>query len=181
MILTLRKIIFIYLIIKFKTKRKILFNDLNFRKIDFTNYNQIKTFIFKKNFYILKNKNVHSFDFLNFSNKLGGKIGINLSKESIFAWFTNNKNKLNFPWMEDLASRRIINLLYNYEFPNFLTLLSNRFLCVCAVCVCVSRVCVCVCCVCVCVCVRECVCACVRTCVRACVQACERAGVCVGA
>ncbi len=126
MILTLRKIIFIYLIIKFKTNRKILFNDLNFRKIDFTNYNQIKSFIFKKNFYTLKNKNVHSFDFLNFSNKLGGKIGINLSKESIFAWFTNNKNKLNFPWIEDLTSRRIINLLYNYEYINSSSKLKDK-------------------------------------------------------
>ena len=29
-----------------------------------------------------------------------------------------NKNKLNFPWSEDLTSKRLINLLYNYEYIN---------------------------------------------------------------
>ena len=55
---------------------------------------------------------------MNFSNKLGGKIGINLSKESIFGWFQINKNKLVFPWIDDLQSKRLINLLYNYEYIN---------------------------------------------------------------
>ena len=54
--------------------------------------------------------------FLNFSNKLGGKIGINLSKDAIFGWYKLNKNKFSFPWSEDLPSRRLINLLYNYEY-----------------------------------------------------------------
>ncbi len=118
MILIIRKLIFIYIIYKFKSIKEISFINLNFRKIDFTNYQLIKSFIFKKNFYNLKNKNIHSFDFLNFSNKLGGKIGINLSKESIFGWFKKNKNKLNFPWSEDLTEKRFINLLYNYEYIN---------------------------------------------------------------
>ena len=118
MILIIRKIFFIHIIFKFKSYKHLSFLDLNFRKIDFTNYQLIKSFIFKKNFYTLKNKNIHSFDFLNFSNKLGGKIGINLSRESIFNWFKINKYRLNFPWSEDLASRRLINLLYNYEYIN---------------------------------------------------------------
>ena len=118
MISTIRKIIFIHLIYKFKSFRNLSFLDFNFRKNDFTNYKNIKSFIFKENFYTLKNKNVHNFDFLNFSNKLGGKIGINLSKESIFSWFKKYKNKLNFPWSEDLTSKRLINLLYNYEYIN---------------------------------------------------------------
>ena len=91
MILLIRKIIFIHIIYKFKSFKNLSFLDLNFRKIDFTNYKQIKSFIFKENFYKLKNKNIHSFDFLNFSNKLGGKIGINLSKESIFGWYKKIK------------------------------------------------------------------------------------------
>ena len=84
MILLIRKIVFIYIIYIFKSFKKLSFIDLNFRKANFTNYKQIKSFIFKENFYRLKNKNIHSFDFLNFSNKIGGKIGINLSKDSIF-------------------------------------------------------------------------------------------------
>ena len=118
MILLIRKIVFIYIIYKFKSYKNLSFLDLNFRKIDFTNYKLIRSFIFKENFYKLKNKNIHNFDFLNFSNKLGGKIGINLSKEAIFGWFKQNKNKLNFPWSEDLSAKRLINLLYNYEYIN---------------------------------------------------------------
>ena len=115
MIVTLRKIFFVLFLLKIKTKKNISYFDLNFRKIDFTNYTQIKSYIFKNNFHKKINKNIHSFDFLNFSNKLGGKIGINLSKESIFGWYKIYKNKLGFPWSEDLPSKRLINLLYNYE------------------------------------------------------------------
>ncbi len=118
MILIIRKVLFIFIFITFKSKKNFSFIDLNFRKIDFTNYLQIKSFIFKKNFHKLKNKNIHTFDFLNYSNKLGGKIGINLSKETIFDWFKIYKNRIGFPWNEDLPSRRLINLLYNYEYIN---------------------------------------------------------------
>ena len=126
MILKIRKIIYIFIIYKFKSKKNLVFSDLNFRKNDFTNYFQVKSYIFKKNFYYLNNKNIHSFDFLNFSNKLGGKIGINLSKESIFGWFNKNKNKLDFPWSDDLTSKRLINLLYNYEYINSSALINDK-------------------------------------------------------
>ena len=106
------------MIYRFKSMKNLFFSDLNFKKIDFTNNYQTKTFIFKEKFYNLKNKNIHSFDFLNFSNKLGGKIGINLSKESVFGWFNKNKNKIGFPWTEDLTAKRFINLIYNYEYIN---------------------------------------------------------------
>ncbi len=118
MILIIKKIIFIFITSKFNSKKNLSYLDLNFRKIDFTNHNKIKSFIFKKNFYTYKNKNIHSFDFLNFSNKLGGKMGINLSKKVIFKWHKLYKNKLGFPWVEDLSSKRLINLLYNYEYIN---------------------------------------------------------------
>ena len=118
MILLIKKLLFIYIIFNFKLNKNFSYNNLNFRKIDYTNYNQVKSFIFKKNFYKNNNKNIHNFDFLNFSNKLGGKIGINLSKQSIFGWFQINKNKLGFPWGDDLSSKRLINLLYNYEYIN---------------------------------------------------------------
>jgi len=111
MILALKKIIFNNITSKFISRKELSYKDLNFRRIDFTNYKKIKSFIFKKDFY--KNKNIHNFDFLNFSNKLGGKIGINLSKEAIFGWYKVNKNKIGFPWLEDLPSKRLINLLYN--------------------------------------------------------------------
>ena len=118
MILIIKKLVFIYIISKFNSKKNLSYLDLNFRKIDFTNHDKIKSFIFKKNFYTYKNKNIHSFDFLNFSNRLGGKIGINLSKKAIFGWYKLNRNNLGFPWIEDLSSKRLINLLYNYEYIN---------------------------------------------------------------
>ena len=118
MILTIKKILFILITSKLNSKKNLSYLDLNFRKIDFTNHHKVKSFIFKKNFYTYKNKSIHSFDFLNFSNKLGGKIGINLSKKAIFGWYKLNKNKLGFPWIEDLSSKRLINLLYNYEYIN---------------------------------------------------------------
>ena len=96
----------------------LLFNDLNFKKLDFTNYRQIKSFIFKKNFYKIDNKYVQSFEFLNFSQNLGGKMGISLSKKTVFDWYILYKNKIKYPWSDDLTSKRLISLLYNYEFIN---------------------------------------------------------------
>ncbi len=117
--ITIKKIIFLFIISKFiKTKKNLSFKDLNFKKIDFTNKKQIKTFIFKKEFFKIKNKNIHTFDFLNFSKNLGGKIGINLSKNIIFGWYKLNKNKISFPWSDDLTSKRFLNIIYNYEFIN---------------------------------------------------------------
>ncbi len=126
MIITLKKIIFVKITSKFNIRKDLSYLDLNFRKIDFTNHNKIKSFIFKKNFYKNKNKNIHTFDFLNFSNRLGGTIGINLSKEAIFGWYKINKTKLGFPWLDDSPSRRLINLLYNYEYINSSSKLEDK-------------------------------------------------------
>ena len=75
----MRKLIFVLLFLKFvRSNKKLVYKDLNFRNIDFTNYQQIKLFIFKKKFHLLKNKHVQNFDFLSFTKKLGGNIGINI-------------------------------------------------------------------------------------------------------
>ena len=58
-----RKIILIFIVLKFRSIKNLSYLDLNFRKIDFTNYKLIKSFIFKKNFYLNKNKNIHSLIF----------------------------------------------------------------------------------------------------------------------
>ena len=94
------------------------FNNLNFRHVDFTNYKKIKGLIFKDNLFKINNYHVNSFEFLNFSKNLGGKVGINVSKKNIFNWFKINKYKLYFLWSSELTARRLINILYNYEFIN---------------------------------------------------------------
>ncbi len=111
------KVIFILITSKFiKLNEGIVFNDLSFKRLDFTNYKRIKSFIFKKKFYKFNNHNVDSFEFLNYSKNLGGKIGINLSRDNIFNWYKHNKNKIFYPWIEDYTSKRLINIIYNYDF-----------------------------------------------------------------
>ena len=57
------KVIFILITSKFiKVNEDIVFNDLSFKRLDFTNYKRIKSFIFKKDFYRLNNNNVDSDD-----------------------------------------------------------------------------------------------------------------------
>ncbi len=115
----IKKIFYIFFILYFKRiKKNISFLDLNFRRLDFTNYKQIRSFVFKDNFIYFKNKYVQGFEFLNYSRNLGGKIGINISKSSIFQWFIINNNKINYPWVDDLTSKRLINIIYNYEYIN---------------------------------------------------------------
>ncbi len=93
------------------------FNDLNFKYNDFINYKIIKYYVLKES-YIANTTipDIHTFNFLFFYQKLGGKKGIDLSKKNIFTWFKKFKYNKNFPWIDDFASKRLINLFYNYDF-----------------------------------------------------------------
>ena len=93
------------------------FKDLNFKQNDFTNYKIVKYHILKNNFITnTKIRDVHTFDFLFFYQKLGGKKGIELSKKYIFLWFKKFKYYKDFPWSDYHTSKRFINLVYNYDF-----------------------------------------------------------------
>ena len=79
----IQKLIFCYYWLIFPKKiDKLNQNDLNFGRIDFVNYQKIRSYFFKSNF-VKKYSSIetHSFDFLYFAKKLGGKSGIELSKE----------------------------------------------------------------------------------------------------
>ena len=103
--------------LRFKKTNYKNFKDLNFKQNDFTNYKIIKHYILKDNFIDnIFHLEIHSFDFLLFYKKLGGKKGITLSKKKIFDWFEKYKYYTNFPWKEDYSSKRFINILYNYDF-----------------------------------------------------------------
>jgi uncharacterized heparinase superfamily protein len=93
------------------------FKDLNFKNNDFINYRIVRYYVLKENFvYNLSIQDIHTFNFLLFYQKLGGKKGIELSKKNIFLWFKKFKYYKNFTWSADLASKRFINLVYSYDF-----------------------------------------------------------------
>ena len=117
--LIIRKFILIYLFFfsgKFKFKN---LSELNFKIIDFSNYEKNKNLIFKKNFFkIEKNPIIYNYDFINLCNKLGGKKGIEIAKIGIFKWYQLNKFKADIVWESEQISKRIINLIYNFDFIN---------------------------------------------------------------
>ena len=93
------------------------FTDLNFKQNDFINYKIVKYYVLKNNFINnIKIQDVHTFNFLFFYQKLGGKKSIELSKKNIFLWFKKFKYYKKFPWNTEHASKRFINLLYSYDF-----------------------------------------------------------------
>ena len=93
------------------------FKDLNFKQNDFINYKMVKYYVLKNNFVNNVNTHdIHTFNFLWFYQKIGGKKGIDLSKKNIFLWFNKFKYTKNFTWSSDHASKRFINLVYSYDF-----------------------------------------------------------------
>ncbi len=117
--LIVRKFLLIYLsIFSGKIKFKLL-SGLNFKIIDFNNYEKNKNLIFRKDFFKLeKNSLVYNFDFINLCNKLGGKRGIEIAKFGIFNWYKANKFKSSFVWDTEQTAKRILNLVYNFDFIN---------------------------------------------------------------
>ncbi len=118
------KIILIFYIFIFPQKKSRFRNitNLNFRKVDFTNYKKIKLLIFKKDFISNNDElSINNFDFLNYSIKIGGKTGIEISKNNIFKWHANNWLKINELWDNEIIASRIINLIYNFDYINSLS------------------------------------------------------------
>ena len=115
----IKKIILIYFFIfpgKFKFK---FLNNLNFKIIDFNNYEKNKNLIFRNNFYKLKkNSIIYNYDFINLCNKLGGKRGIELAKLGVFKCYEINKFKSNIFWETEQIANRIFNLINNFDFIN---------------------------------------------------------------
>ena len=113
----LRNFQLFYLRLGLGGKNYINFKDLNFKQNDFINYKIIKYYVLKSDFINNNNtQDIHTFNFLFFYQKLGGKKGIELSKKNTFLWFKKFKYSKNFPWNSDIASKRFINLVYSYDF-----------------------------------------------------------------
>ncbi len=93
------------------------FKDLNFKQSDFINYKNVKHYVLKENFVkSISVLDIHTFNFLSFYQKLGGKRGIELSKKNIFTWFNKYRFFKNFPWTNEYSAKRLINIIYNYDF-----------------------------------------------------------------
>ncbi len=56
--------------------------------------------------------------FINLCNKLGGKRGIEIAKFGIFRWYEINKYKAGLVWETEQIAKRILNLIYNFDFIN---------------------------------------------------------------
>ena len=107
----------IFLRINFKKKHFNNYGDLNFKQKNFVNFNLIKHYLFKENFiFNTRIIDIHTFNFLIYYQKMGGKKGIDLSKKNIFLWYEKFKNYFEFPWSSDLTAKRYINIIYNYDF-----------------------------------------------------------------
>jgi hypothetical protein len=117
--LYVKKIILILLFIfpgKFKLK---FLSNLNFKIIDFNNYEKNKNLIFRSNFFkIEKNSIIYNYDFINICNRLGGKRGIELAKIGVLKCYEINKFKSNIFWETEQIANRIFNLVNNFDFIN---------------------------------------------------------------
>ena len=95
--------------------------EYNFQNIEFNDIDQLKKIFYFKNYYnsksnIKNNYEFHSFDWLNAGKKIGGSKNINIAKNHIILWSKSNYIKNSFIWNGFFISRRINNLIYNYDY-----------------------------------------------------------------
>ena len=123
-----KKIILIYLFIfpgKFKLK---FLSNLNFKIIDFNNYEKNKNLIFRNNFFkIEKNSIIYNYDFINICSRLGGKRGIELAKLGVLKCYEFNKFKSNIFWETEQIANRIFNLVNNFDFINSISTKKDEY------------------------------------------------------
>ena len=111
----------------FKNNKQIQFDpeELNFRVIDFIDQNKIKSAYWnfeeiKPNIKDDKSLIFHSFDWLNYSKKLGGANNIKTANKIIKSWISQNKSLHGSIWTTSLVSSRFTNLVYNLDFISIL-------------------------------------------------------------
>ena len=115
----IKKIILTYFFLfpgKFKFK---FLSNLNFKIIDFNNYEKNKNLIFTNSFYKMENNSIiYNYDFINLCNRLGGKRGIELAKLGVIKCYEINKFKSNIFWETEQIASRVFNLINNFDFIN---------------------------------------------------------------
>lgn len=97
------------------------FTNTNFQNIIFDNIDELKKIYLSKKPFRKSIKNdtdfhSHSFNFINSGRVLGGEKNINLCKKFIFDWNKENYSLFSEIWSKKIATKRFINLIYNYDF-----------------------------------------------------------------
>ena len=126
MIKIIKKFIYKLFIVKififfFKNKYDKENYEHNFQNKIFQDSNVIKKIFLNKKLYkkIPQNHETfafHTFDWLNIGKKIGGADNVSRAKEKIILWNKNNHKKNSFVWKSELICKRLINLIYNYDF-----------------------------------------------------------------
>ena len=102
-----------------KLKKDII--DFNFTNISFENTSLSKKIFFSKNNLSYNEYNeasleYHSFNWLNIAKQIGGAESIIISRNHIFNWQKKSYGFTTFIWNNEIIAKRLINLIYYYEF-----------------------------------------------------------------
>lgn len=95
--------------------------ELNFQNLNFEDLNKLKNIYLKisNNFNkekISKEYYFQTFDWLFFAKKIGGNDNIKIAKQNILLWSQFKYSFFNDTWKVEIASKRLINLIYFYDF-----------------------------------------------------------------
>tara|TARA_Y100001970_G_scaffold293412_1_gene440027 strand:+ start:338 stop:1948 length:1611 start_codon:yes stop_codon:yes gene_type:complete len=110
-----------FFIFVFKKKYKLTKYKFDFQNIIFEDMEYLKKILFSEKYFnkkILDEKSVfyHSFDWLNAAKIVGGARSISYAKKQILNWHQNRYSKNSFAWNINNTSKRLTNLIYNYDF-----------------------------------------------------------------
>ena len=95
--------------------------DYSFQNIEFNDEVYLKKLLFsdkylKNKFYDELSYSYHSFDWLNIAKKIGGASNIVKSKNQLISWEKNKYKKNSFVWNSFFISKRLVNIIYNYDY-----------------------------------------------------------------
>ena len=95
--------------------------ELNFQNLNFEDLNKLKNIYLKisNNFNkekISKEYYFQTFDWLFFAKKIGGNDNIKIAKQNILLWSQFKYSFFKDTWKVEIASKRLINLIYFYDF-----------------------------------------------------------------
>ena len=114
---------FFYNLISNKKKLRLNLSELelNFQNLNFEDLIKLKNIYLKisNNFNkekLSKEYYFQTFDWLYFAKKIGGTDGIKTAKKNILLWGEFKYSLFNDAWVIEVASKRLINLIYFYDF-----------------------------------------------------------------